>query len=197
MRQVTVDVFKFAELSDSAKEKAREWYRRGWEFNDEFVIEYATRVASTLGISLAPKGIQYSVGGSQGDGASVTGSYTFVKGVNKAIKEHVPSMRLLIRIAAQLTEIQKRNGYKLEAGFSAGNGAYGHLHTRVSGCYRSDDKDATADAHDQVETAIKLFASWIHQQLQNEYDYQQADAQVDELIEANDYEFEANGSFFG
>lgn len=33
MREVTVKLYKYSELSDSAKEKAREWYLNGWDFN--------------------------------------------------------------------------------------------------------------------------------------------------------------------
>jgi hypothetical protein len=34
---------------------------------------------------------------------------------------------------------------------------------------------------------------WIYRQLEREYDYQNADAQVDENIRANEYEFYEDG----
>ena len=33
MRQETIDIFRFEELSEDAKEKARQWYRQGMEYH--------------------------------------------------------------------------------------------------------------------------------------------------------------------
>jgi hypothetical protein len=48
-------------------------------------------------------------------------------------------------------------------------------------------------AEDDIRDELRAFADWIYSQLENEYDYIQADEQVDESIRANEYEFTADG----
>ena len=91
MRTKETTVYKFDELSDSAKEKAREWYRRG-QFNDsswsEYTIEEAVREGELLGISFKERRIPLMNGKtrgeaciwwsgfcSQGDGACFEGTW--------------------------------------------------------------------------------------------------------------------------
>ena len=71
----TQNVYTFNELSDTAKESARDWYRSD-PFPDwhEFVIDGAKEVGALLGIEI--DNIWFSGFSSQGDGACFTGSYS-------------------------------------------------------------------------------------------------------------------------
>lgn len=121
-REITV--YKFDELSDKAKEKAREWYRDGQLDYDwwEFVYEQADTAAKHLGIDIDRKGkhtpaIYFSGFWSQGDGACFEGSYRYKKGWRSALlHEFGPGDTLneLLSIGQSLQEIQSKQFYKLE-----------------------------------------------------------------------------------
>ena len=70
MRTETLEIFKYEELNDCAKEKARNWYRDGNDDNfwSECVIDDAKEVAALMGWEIDK--VYYSGFWSQGDGAS-------------------------------------------------------------------------------------------------------------------------------
>src|SRR5262245_48325937 len=97
MREKTTSVYTFDELSDEAKDTAREWFRRGLEFDAEPVLEDAERMADILGINIRTKratlgngstkmiqNIYYSVG-DRDAGACYDGSYSYKKGSMRAM----------------------------------------------------------------------------------------------------------------
>lgn len=204
MRTKTVGVYSFDELSDSAKEKARDWFRQGNLDHDwwEFVYEDAATIAEMLGIDLRQRPVKLHGGGtryepaiyfsgfsSQGDGACFEGTYSYKAGSAKAIKSHAPLDKELHRIADALQGEQRRAFYKLSANISH-RGHYNH-----SGCMDIDvnsDHPGEFDA-DAIRSCLTDFADWIYRQLEKEYDYQNADEQIDENIRANDYEFDEDG----
>jgi hypothetical protein len=49
MKNVQLAVYKYSELSDAAKEKARAWYASGDNFYDEGVIDNFTTIAGMMG----------------------------------------------------------------------------------------------------------------------------------------------------
>lgn len=209
MRTIETQIFTFKELSNAAKEKAREWYRAGncedaqWA---DFVIEDAEQIASLLGIEFDQREFKTMGGGSgsapnvywsgfwsQGDGACFEGVYRYKKGAIKAVKDYAPQDEKLHRIAQALQDVQKRHFYKLVATCKH-RGHYSH-----SGCMSIDiehDEDRYRDvsaAGSDLEAALRRFADWIYAQLEKEWGYQNADEQVDESIIANGYEFTADG----
>ena len=59
MTTKTIECFKYSELSDEAKEKARDWYRRASEedsFWSEAVLDDAEQIGKILGIDFAMRG---------------------------------------------------------------------------------------------------------------------------------------------
>lgn len=60
----------------------------------------------------------------------------------------------------------------------------------------SVDIEADQDSEKFAEIA-RDFMNWIYRQLESEYDYQNADEQVDDTIRANEYTFTAEGKRFG
>lgn len=210
----TITVYRFDELSDKAKEKARDWWREGgiegWEEN---TYTDAVQCAAILGIEIAPRNqrcvligpnprewidtspaIYYSGFSSQGDGACFEGSYRYAKMAHKNIRQHAPRRTELHRIADGLFALQRANGYRLTAAMKH-SGHYYH-----SGCMTVavDDGEVCQTGWIVIEKDVtqlmRQFANWIYRQLETEYEYQSADAQVDEAIEANEYEFNEDGT---
>lgn len=104
----TYKLFQFDELSDRAKEVAREWYRQAsldYEWWDS-VYEDAIRMAEIIGIEIdyrhhspnrpgakgykEPK-IWFSGFSCQGDGACWEGSYRYAAGALKKLEEEAPA----------------------------------------------------------------------------------------------------------
>lgn len=202
-RIIETEVFKFPELSDAAKEKAREWYRNGaWDYDWwDSVYADADTIAGLMGITMDRKGkhsptIYFSGFWSQGDGACFEGTYCYKKGSVKAIKDYAPRDEELHRIATGLQDLQRRNFYALSASMKQ------HGHYNHSGCMTvsvSDDRHTyrwvDASAEDELTQYMRDFADWIYGQLEKEYEWLTSDEQVDEAIIANEYEFDAEGNF--
>lgn len=196
----TITIFKFSELSEKAKETARQWYREGafdFEWWD-FVYEDAITCAAILGIEIEAKNIQFSGFWSQGDGASFTGKYAYAKDAHNLIRQHAPQDETLARIADGLLEAQRKANYKLVSKISIHRGGYCHSHMMDFDTYvalANGDESAASDEQElAIKTAMRGFADWLYRQLEKEYDWRNADEQVDESIEANEYEFLENGA---
>lgn len=101
-QQHTITTYSFDELSDKAKEKAREWFRSGDDFSiyAEDVVADAKAIGKIMGIDI--KDVYYSGFWSQGDGASFTGRWAYKNGSVKVIKSYAPQDTELHRIAAEL-----------------------------------------------------------------------------------------------
>jgi hypothetical protein len=136
-KTVEYTIYKFDELDDKAKEKARDWWRRmenmsGDNFWTEYVIEDAEQCAKCLGIEIDQRSFK-TVGGhtryepkiwwsgfsSQGDGACFEGSWEWPTGqtdtYEKRIKDHAPQDEKLHRIALTLDDLQQRHSDQLRA----------------------------------------------------------------------------------
>lgn len=208
MRTVEVKLFQFDELSDAAKEKARDWYREGNDFDPEF--ESFETAAKLLGISIASRDvplmsgkmrqepdIRYSGFSSQGDGASFVGSYEFAKGCSKAIRAEFPEDKTLHRIADALTVLQSRKvlAFQSREPITANITQSGNSVHK----YTMDielDEGTVYLSEDETKELLELmrdFAQWIYDALEADYNYQQEDEVVDDNILANEYEFTEEG----
>lgn len=206
-------VYSFDELSDGAKEAARDWYREGaldyaWY---EFVFEDFTQVCDLAGIELRTVAARLHGGGSrrkpciwfsgfssQGDGACYEGNYSYAKGASAAIRRYAPEDGELHRIADALAAVQRRNFYQLSARLSH-HGRYHHEYSMAIAVERcgADHQDLTADAEDEVSEALRDLARWLYGQLEREHDHLMSDATVEETIRANSYSFTESGARFG
>ncbi|MBU0564901.1 MAG: antitoxin of toxin-antitoxin stability system [Gammaproteobacteria bacterium] len=200
-------IYTFDELSEAAKEKAREWYRDGQLDYDwwDFVYEQADTAAKHLGIDIDRKGkhtpaIYFSGFSSQGDGACFEGTYRYKKGWRSALlHEFGPGDTLneLLSIGQSLQEIQSKQFYKLEA-TCRHRGHYQH-----SGCMSVEVTHADSmyrdigDAEDDIKDQLRLFADWIYDRLEQEHDWLTADEQSDESMRAGGYTFNEDGGFEG
>ena len=208
MRQETIKIYKFDELSDESKETARERWRNCIDQHSLFsecVYEDAATIAELFGLDIRQKAIKcmdnstryepsiyFSGFRSQGDGACFEGSYQYKKGSVKAVKEHAPLDTELHEIVKALFDIQKINFFQLYAQC----GHSGHYYH--SGCMqvdvdRADDWHMTKDAENDITDNLRLFADWIYSSLEKEYDHTMSDENVDECITINEYEFTEDG----
>jgi hypothetical protein len=207
-RTIETTVFKFEELSDEAKEKARDWYREGALDHDwwENTYDDAATCGKLIGIDIKQKpvtlvsgktrydpAIWFSGFCSQGDGACYEARYRYVKGGAKALREHAPKDETLHRIADGLQALQRANLYRLTAE-TEHSGHYYHSGCMSVNVWRNpDDRDVSADTEKALTRLLRDFADWIYRQMEAEHDYQMSDEVVDETISANEYEFTESG----
>jgi hypothetical protein len=210
IREVTV--YQFDELSDHAKEQARQWYRtasQGDNYFAESVIEDAATIADLLGINLRQTTVKLMGGGtrqeptiywsgfwSQGDGACFEGTYYYAKGSTRKIREHAPQDTDLHTLTDGLAAVQRKYWYQLQASVKH-RGHYQHelcteIDVESSGLINADR--ITPEDADTVRELLRDFMRWIYRQLEKEYEYQNSDEVVDETIRANEYEFDEEGN---
>ncbi len=203
-------LYAFGELDQDAKERARDWYRGCIESDELADSDDWETVAGIIGIEFKTRPVNlhgggtrrdpciyWSVGGSQGDGASFEGSYSYAKGAPAAIRAHAPKDSELHRIADSLMAVQRRHFYALEATMSQGVGSnfYSHSGTMSVDVDRSDGKDCDLhDATDDIKQLMRDFADWIYRRVSDQWDYLHSDESVDESILANEYEFTETGN---
>jgi hypothetical protein len=206
MRTITPQVFEFNELSDSAKEKAREWWRTDLPFDTEHIIDDAADIADMFGLDIrqtlktradntyhwAPT-VYWSGFWNQGDGASFDGSYKYKAGGLKAVKAHAPKDETLHRIVQRLQEVQRRYFYAVTARIKQ-NGRYSHEMTMEVDVTHREYRKVKRDDEEEVIDCLRDFARWIYRQLEAEYGYQNSDEVVDETIIINAYEFDEDGN---
>ena len=190
MRTETVNIYKFSELSESAKEKARDWYRDGDLDYDWWgaVYELATTAGKMLGISV--DNIYFQGFYTQGSGACVTGSYSYNKGWKKELEKEFGSTLLeeIVVIGKELQAVQSKAFYKLSATLSYQRNSYSSISVE------HEDRWAEDDEEQELRDALKSFEHWVFSKLEQEYEYLTSDEVVDESIEANEYEFYEDGS---
>ena len=203
---VKVTVFSFDELSERAKENARDWWRKGaldygwWDA----VYEYASNVAEILGIDLEQKTVKLMSGRtcydpaiyfsgfcSQGDGACFDATYRYAKGAAKKIREYAPQDAEIHAIADALQATQRKAFYRLEANIRQ-SGRYFDVEIEVFD--REDNYKDIGNAENDIAKSLRDFAHWIYQKLENEHDYLMGDEQVDEAIRSNKYIFDEHGN---
>lgn len=198
---ITVTAYTFDELSDKAKDKARETFRHVNVGHDwwDFIFEDADTVAALLGIDIdRHKGepdIRFSGFGSQGDGASFTGTWT-PKDAVKAAKAHAPADTDLHAIAAELQAVGLAPNVR--AVITRPHGHYVHEHTVTVDL---EDMDETTDTEPRYTVeqkraaaeALRGFMRWIYRQLSDAYYELTDDPAVDETIRANEYLFTKDG----
>lgn len=207
-RTIEKTVFKFDELSDRAKEKARDWYR-----DDAFDYDWYTFLYEDLAIIFDILGIDsrkpvklmngttrydpciwFSGFSSQGDGACFEGTYRYAKGASKKIREHAPQDEKLHAIADLLTEVQRRHFYRLEARVTHSGHYYHEGCTTIDVTDRESGDDIGGETEKEVAEQLRALMRWIYRALQDEYRYLNSNEAIDESIDATGYEFYEDGS---
>lgn len=207
MRTIQKTVYTFSELSDAAKEKAREWYRNGAESSDlDCVVEDFVTIAELIGIEFDTHQVKlmngkvrhdpdiyYSVGYCQSDFAAFSGAWRYKAGCLKALKSYAPIDETLQSIVSDWQALQKANFYQLRAICSERRGNQYVKEVLKGNSNRYDEEAVDSDIEKEVADIVRRLASWLYYQLRNEVDYQSSNDYVDEVIKANEYEFYENG----
>lgn len=205
----TITLYEFSELSDKAKEVAREWWRNceGQDFggHNELSDIYDTP-AKLLGIEFRQHDVRLMSGKTrsepnvwwglhtQGSGASFDGTYSYVKGSVKAVKKEFPQDTELHRIATELSKLQKQFGYKLTAKVST-SGREVHEYSISVEAYNHTGDELPFGEYTPVTLLdlMRSFARWIYKRIDADWTYRMSDENVDDSIEANEYTFTVNG----
>lgn len=202
MRIKETKVYKFAELSERAKEKARDWYKSGPDdgfWSEHILTDMGPAVLKYLGYT-NPE-IQYSGFWSQGDGACFSGSWYSSLCAPDALKADFTADKELHRIADALAVLIAKH-----PGMSASltHAHRGQHEMCISFAVNFDDepdevrdelRGATLDEdEEEFKELSRDLMRWIYKSLEAEYNYQNADEQVDEMMDSNAYEFTEDGS---
>lgn len=215
MRVQELKVYTFDELSEPAKERARDWWRRvaadDFSFHADDVMHDCADGLALIGIDIRKRPVKLMGGGtrmepniyysgfsSRGDGASFSGSYAYVKGGARKLREDRPTgidsghvgNNEINRIASELDAVQRRHFYQIQARITASSYRGFGLDVDVEW---ADGRPVNSDDEETVREAMRDVASWIYRTLEREYEYQNADEQVDDTIRTNEYEFTEDG----
>ena len=212
MRVAETNVYKFSELSDSAKENAREWMRQAESssFDPDLAYEDLQAIASIMGIEIAQRRqnvirrdgshssymtpcIYWSGFSSQGDGACFEASFTYSKGMKDGIRAYAPQDMTLHGIADIMADVQKRNFYGIRGNVTH-RGHYNHEYCTSFDLHRTDDKPISVSDEELFVSAVRSLMKWFYRQLESEYEYRMSDEAIDETIDANGYEFDESGN---
>jgi hypothetical protein len=217
MKTIQVQAFEFDELSDAAKERARESYRRASEGDDfwsECVIDETVQQGELMGITFKERA-RTSMSGkplpgapciwwrgfsSQGDGACFEGTWRACDVKADKVADgwgDSPETTEIKRIAAEFDRIAKKYP---EASFSVTHrGHYSHENcTEFDFSVAGDEETQISDgeiegAEESLKEAAKDFMRYIYRALEKEYEHQNSDEAVDENISANEYLFTEEG----
>lgn len=213
--EVTVKLYKFNELDDKAKEKARDWFRESWDSHDSDDISLAIREHISIHHGLESEGyepgtleaedndkqslkIWWSLSSCQGDGVAFEGRFSM-----DALAKKQPEVRKLVRRLK-----------RFDASYSVQIKHFGHYYHWNSMEVEAELYDVRSlreesDAHYQArrEKAADLvedLRKTVHELLKDisrdaakagyqEIEYKQSNEYVDECIEANEYTFREDG----
>ena len=210
--QIT-DIYSFNELSDTAKESAREWWRdseRGCSSWSDGVINNFETIAQMLGVEFSKHDVPLVSGKtrsepdiwftgfwSQGDGACFEGWYSYSKGAAKAIRQYAPQDTALHSIADDLQATQCKSFYQLHARLQK-SGNYCHEYcVSIDVSDGQGDLDYTDERIEGIQEPLRKLMRWLYRSLEDSYNYIMSDENVEENIIANEYEFTADGEIYG
>ncbi|MEQ6332998.1 antitoxin of toxin-antitoxin stability system [Sphingobium sp. MK2] len=201
---VTRTLYQYSELSEDAKETAKQWWLDARDETDyEYVIEDFVQTAAKLGITMKTRPVTlmgggtrhdpcvwWSLGYCQSDYAAFDGSYSYAKGGAAAVKAYAPQDETLHAIADRLQAIQAKNFYGLSATINHHH-YYGlQVETRND---RNEYGDASEEAESEVKEAMRDLCQWLYRQLVTQDEYLRSDEQITEAMGANEYTFSENG----
>lgn len=200
----TVNIYKFEELSDDAKEVARAWFREGsdsFEWESENIIEDAQQIGALMGIEFYTHSVPLMNGSTRGKptvlydlgnggGVGLEASYRYQKGAVKAVKDYAGVDTELHRIATELQKAQKKRFYKLQATLRS---IHRDTATGIEVEHADHNWRELGQEASDLEEALQDFVNWIYKQLQAAEEYVNSNEYCDEGIICNEYTFTEDG----
>ncbi|EPN2805998.1 antitoxin of toxin-antitoxin stability system [Serratia marcescens] len=210
---ISTTVYTLDELSATAREQARAWYREHALNDDGYQTVYDDfrDICNILGVEIKmyraplpssghhqPPCIWFSGFCHQGDGACFEGDYVYQPQAVYRIREHFPEDAELHRIADLLLAIQMNNGGQLRATIRH-RGQYVHENgmTITVERYSPSGQDMTSDSEVAISEALRDLARWLYDWLESEHSWQTSPTIIDEDIINNEYTFTGSGQRFG
>jgi len=220
MRIKETKIYQYDELSDKAKEKAREWYRTDYpDYNWwDFLYEDFEQRAKELGIELSQKAVLLMNGKTrydpeiyfsgfycQGSGSSFAGKWRAWDMNPDKLKSECPTDSELHRISNVLVDCANEDG-EMWADIEAHHDNW--IRVEVTDGDTIEEKlneleygsieynlysKACEQRADEVAKALKDFNRWIFRRLEEEYEYLTSDEQVEDSVRVNGYEFTEDG----
>ena len=180
MREITVKVYAFAELSEAAQERALNAFR---DINVEFdwwdgAYDTICTAGRLLGLDIDRINFDTDLY------CIFNAEYEYARGAAKAVRDEFPWADDLHDVARKLQDLQKRHFYSLSCAVTEGRT------TNRYSCFRFGDDYECEDLGDIIDD----FAYWAWILLQDEYEYLTSDEVIEEMIEANEYEFDEAGN---
>ena len=167
----TRTLYQFDELSDKAKEKARDWYREGTLGYDWWDSTYDD--AKSVGLIIDGFDLDRN---KHVDGSLNVSGLESCKLIIADHGESCDTYKLAVEFLPQFEALDK----KLEDMQA-----------------NEENEESELDIEDEIETLEKEYVYQLREEyasmLQNEYEYILSDESIDENILANEYEFTENG----
>jgi len=194
MQTVTIEIFKFNELSAEAQQVAINNYRNSI---DEVLHSFSDDVHEQLkdeGIELDKRGLQYSLSYSQGDGLSFAGEFD----VLRMIKLALPNL------SETRQNIVNQCIYKLRSSGNKGHYCYASSNdVEIEYNYNCWDEDKYSNLTALCQTVLEFTKDYytdlcgkFERQGYAEIEYQYSDEAIIEVIEANGYDFTIDGKMY-
>lgn len=174
MKTITITVYEFNELSDKAKEKARDWYRESMSLEYQWAWQQTKEYAEQVGLELE----NYA-----------TDSYNRVIDMNGSFTiSALEAMELIFKNHGEACDT-----FKTALAFEAALDALEELPPETAPDYREKESRLCTSV-DAIEsdflTAILKDYSAI---LQADFNYRESNEGIDEVIIANEYTFTETG----
>jgi len=200
MQAVTVYQYEFSELSDTAKEYARNDYRMhglNHEWYDFIFDEWKADLA-LIGIDV--DNIYFSGFCSQGDGACFTGNYSYRKAWRKAVNAELGGNTddVLITAGEGLQAIQKPFFYDVSATITH-TGRFNHSNSVSFDINDGERNPSDFDnlrfnvLEDDIESVIRGLMDDLYNALETEYEFLTSDETIDEYLTEYDLMFLVSG----
>lgn len=213
-----MQTFKFEELTDPAKEKARQWYATNTDNHwAEYVIESAKEEGLKRGFNIAD--VFWCGFGSQSDGASWIGNIDIRKFLEYHLLEpHIKPDNPLVGRYAVLVDLL--NEEWLGSRMAVTQRSYHYVHSGgmlveeidlytpqpvrmewgilagalVTELFESFDIESLCDhLQEWALDEAKSYADDIYKQLEKEYDYEISDEHIQETASINEWRFDEDG----
>ncbi|WP_149330661.1 antitoxin of toxin-antitoxin stability system [Citrobacter braakii] len=212
-KTISTTVYTLDELSESARENARSWYREH-TLNDDWyqsVFDGFQDICNILGVDIKRYPVPLPSGGSrqqpciwfsgfchQGSGAAFEGDYAYRPQTVYRIREHYPEDDDLHHIADLLQAIQLHNSGELRATIRH-HGQHIHESSMTVTVERHSPsgQDMTADSEAAITEAILDLARWLYSWLESNDEWRTSDVITDHNITQGGYTFTKSGQRFG
>lgn len=191
MRQVTLDILKFDELSPEVQNKVIERERNdenrlNYDWYDS-IVEDAKTCLGYMGFFDVTVG--FSGFWSQGDGANFTAEFNSTKIDLEKLQNYAPTIH--DKYTQLLTSL---NNEVVTANLVKRNRHYSHKNTVCIEMFEADVADSQCNHFEELLERLRLMlCDDIYCALEDEYNHLNSDESIKECLIANDFEFTADG----